>query len=307
VSAKALVDCLYWIATNKCTLHCMHCSGVFGVGDHVEEQSIQKQIRLIKNSEITFNTLQVLGGEPLLAIQKKHIKQLRPYFKKIVLITNGTLLPKRKWVFKSFDEIHLSVYGTKLVDKSVKRMGSEHDAYWDEMLSLLAKKNNLFLMAAVMNFNLLEIPKLAKLSANAGKRLLLVRYLGKKYNPADWKVRGLLDKLKEFNVVFKNACFGPYYNEKLLCPAGVERLCYNNYFRGVTPCLFIDKVLGEDLSLETYKSALVWRKQVQLKAYADNSCADCKFLAECGAGCMAQNLLHSKEPFCHAKAISEKE
>jgi len=293
----ALVSTLYWVATNRCTNKCMHCDGVFGVGDKIKEVSIKKQIGLIKESEISFNSLKVLGGEPLLVIKRKHIKQLRPYFKCIDLLTNGILLKSNKWAFKAFNEIHLSVYGGKLVDKSIKRMRTtEHDKYWNEINGLLQKHENLYLSAPAMNLNLKEIPKLVKMGND--RKVVLTRYLGKKFNPADWKLRGMLDKLKGTKTVFKNACFGPYYEKPFLCPAGVERLCYNSYLKGITPCLFIDKILGEKLSFQTYKNSLTWRKEIQTKAYENNSCLKCKYLYECGAGCLAQHILHGRERFC---------
>lgn len=293
----ALVSTLYWIATNRCTTKCIHCDGVFGVGDKIKEVSIQKQIGLIKESEITFNSLKVLGGEPLLVLQRKHIKQLRPNFKCIDLLTNGILLNKNKWVFKAFDEIHVSIYGGQLVDKSIKRMeSSEHEKYWSEITNLLQKHDNLYLSAPVMSLNLKEIPKLVKMGN--GRKVVLTRYLGNKFNPIDWKLKGLLDKLKGTKTVFKNACFGPYYGKAFLCPAGVERLCYNSYLKGITPCLFINKVLGENLSIQTYKKSLIWRKEIQTKAYENNYCLKCKYFYECGSGCLAQHILHGRECFC---------
>lgn len=98
----------------NCNFNCIHCSSI-GCNNKLSLD----RCKSIDLSDVT--TVRISGGEPLLNKDiHEYINYFRNTYEKIILQTNGSILPSQK-VLRNLDEIWVSLYGNNCVHEFVTR------------------------------------------------------------------------------------------------------------------------------------------------------------------------------------------
>ena len=107
-----------YVITQQCSLNCWYCHK-----EGITENNFSKELLTPQDygfffkvsSKLGINSTTLSGGEPL---QREDIHEIAQNLKKhgcyVVLVTNGLFLRKHKDLWKSIDELHLSLHGAEV-------------------------------------------------------------------------------------------------------------------------------------------------------------------------------------------------
>lgn len=141
---KLYVDYLELVITTKCTLKCKNCANLMHLYEkpyNVDKDIIVNTLKKLNSCVDEVYLFRILGGEPFCNPELKYYLNELPVnkFKKIVIVTNGTLVPKDMELIKLIKQKNITIEISNYGKYSKKK---------EELINLLEKEN--------INFNLVD-------------------------------------------------------------------------------------------------------------------------------------------------------
>lgn len=133
---KLYVDYLELVITTKCTLRCKHCANLMPMYNKpydVDKNMILETIKKIEDCVDGVCIFRILGGEPFCNQDLKYyLKAMsKEKFKKIIIVTNGTLVPKDSELINVIKEKNIIIHISNYEKYSYKK---------EELINLLEKE-----------------------------------------------------------------------------------------------------------------------------------------------------------------------
>lgn len=312
---------VYMELTRDCNLSCGHCF----VEKEKVEMSVEKAKTLLDQlvQERVFK-MYFTGGEPLLYTG---LYELLEYIKGkpiwSLVQTNGLLITNdvaEKLKRTGVGACDLSLYGiTPKTHDSITGSPGSFEKLFSAVDTLQEHDVRAFVSLVVVQPNVHEFSQFFDWALEKGIPLAHIRRYIPRY-PKD-KLLPDIDVMK--TIIAEYAPRRDEYDEKGLhfeieeafdfsemegarCPAG-RQLCHVSVEGNITPCPYIP-LPGESVFEEGFKN--VWEnssllESVRNAAVTTGKCTECRFISECGGGCVAAaykitNSFTEPDPYCFA-------
>ncbi len=136
ISKKLIIDYLELVVTTKCTLRCKNCANLMHMYEKpydVEDNLVLKSIEKLNECVDEVLRLRILGGEPFCNPNlKKYLSKLQDNkYLEIIIVTNGTIVPKDKELMSIIKEKNISIEISNYGKLSYKK---------DELIKLLKQE-----------------------------------------------------------------------------------------------------------------------------------------------------------------------
>jgi len=266
--------------TNRCNLNCLHCY-------QKEKRALELPIESLKKVLEDFVKVQGIrvilsGGEPLLYTKFLELNDfLKGYPARVVLLTNGTLIPKFNPGQWNIDEVQISIDGMEEAHDFIRGKGCFKKLI--EGIEKIKKESEIDISFATMihKRNLKDFKSLKKLIKSYG-----AKEWGIDYPVVAGNLEGNKDLLPEIEQAIKclKYRFGASYHSmgdenNYGCGTHLMTLCYDGNF---LPCGFYkDKIFGT--IEEGLMKAISNREFVKLEEI--DECKGCIYIKDCRGGC----------------------